>query len=227
MNTKTLTAMAVAATLSTGIITTVAQPALAADSHAVTSSGKTAKESSKNRIAEDDLAKVSNDAMIAMRNINNARLAIFDGEPDEAQTYIDAATTRIHATEKDAAKYAVDTKQKKKPNDTYVVYDETLIVDDKYVPTEKKAKHIANADKHIHHGNKSAAIEEMKLANIAVSIDMHLVPVKFAEHEISTASKLVDSGKYYEANLALKSVQDSVISEIVSSEGKPKSGAHS
>jgi len=219
MNRKTLIAMAVTATLSTGMITTVAQPAFATEPHAATS---TAKKADKDKLTQDELTKISSDAMIAMRNIHDARLSIFNGHPAQARTYIDAATTRINATDSDAAKYAVDSKQKKKPDDTYVAYDETLIVDDKYVPTDKKAKHIANADKHLHHGNKKAAIEELKLADIDVSVDMSLVPVKFAKHEINIARKLVDNGKYYEANLALKSVQDSVISEIVSTEGKPK-----
>jgi len=223
MNKKTLIAMAVAATFSAGLVTTVAQPVFAAESHAISGTGKSTTKVNKDKIAEHDMDKVSDDAMLAMRNIHNARLAIFNGDPEDAQTYIDAAVTRINATSKDAAKYAVDTKQKTKPNDTYVPYDETLIVDDNYVGTEKKAKHIANADKHLHHGDKKAAIEELKLADIDVSIDMSLLPVKFAKHEISVASKLIDSGKYYEANQALKSVQDSVISEIVSNEGKPKS----
>ena len=226
MNRKTLIAMAIAATFSTGLITTITQPAFAGTS-STSSSDKSAAKSTTNTRAEKDLGKISNDAALAMRNIHGARIAIFNGDPDEAQTYIDAAITRITATDKDANKYAVDTKQKAKPDDTYVAYDETLLVADKYVPTEQKAKHIAKANKHLNHGDKKAAMKELKLADIDVSIGMHLVPIKFAEHEIRDAEKLVDTGKYYEANLALKSVQDAVIMETVSTDGKPVAKSHS
>jgi hypothetical protein len=223
MSKKQLLAAAVAAALSTGVVTSGMIPAFAADA-APKGTEAAAKAQAKNEVAEKDFMKVSEDALMSMRNLNSARLAIFNGMPERAQTYVDAAVTRIGATVEDADKYALDTKAPKS-EDSYVPFDASLTVLDTFEPSEKKAEHIAKANEHLHKGENKKALEALKLGEIDVAVATSLVPVKFAKEHIEDAAKLVREGKYYEANLALKAVDDSVVVETYAVDSVPKTKA--
>jgi len=220
---KQLLAAAIAATLTTGMIVTVTSSAFAAE--AQTAATKTSsKGQATNKAAESDFVKVSKDTLTSMRDMHGARLAIFNGQPEQARTYVDAAVTRIGAAVKDADKYALDIKAPK-ANDRYVPFDANLTVLNDYEPTAKKAKSIAKANDHLHNGKKKEAMEALKLADIDVAVTTRMVPVQFAKDHIDQAAKLVAEHKYYEANMALKAVDGAVVVETYAIDGVPKTKA--
>jgi len=217
MSKKTMMATAIVAALSAGMVASAVTPVLAADTQT-----KDAVTQSQDKTAERDFIKVSEDALMTMRNVRGARLAIFNGSPDKAQTYADAATARVAATLKDADKYALDIKEPVKADDLFVPFDASLTVADDFVPTEEKMKHIAKASEHLHKGEKKEAMEVLKLGDVDVAFAVNLVPVKFAQQQIAEAGKLVGEGKYYEANLTLKAVEDAVVVETFAIDFVPK-----
>jgi ABC-type amino acid transport substrate-binding protein len=220
---KQLLAAAIAAALSTGIVAFGITPVSAADDSPTTAEAS-AKDQVKNEEAEKDFVKVSEDAMVSMRDLHGARLAIFNGQPERTRTYLDAAVTRIGAAVKDADQYALDTKAPK-ADDSYVPFDANLTVLDTFEPTAEKAKHIAKANEHLRKGKKKEALEALKLGEIDVAITTSLVPVKFAKEHIDQAAKLVGEHKYYEANLALKAVDDASVVETYATDAVPKKKA--
>jgi hypothetical protein len=153
--------------------------------------------------------------------VHGARLAIFNGEPEKALTFVDAAVTRIGVAVKDADKYALDTKAPKS-DDSYVPFDANLTVLNAFEPTAEKTKHIANANAHLHKGEKQEAIEALKLAEIDVAVTTRMIPVNYAKEHIDQAAKLVAEHKYYQANLALKAVDDAVVVETYAVDAVPK-----
>lgn len=225
MSKKPLMAMAVAGALSTALLASGMAPVFAADNP---TQGEVAKAQTKamDKTAKEDFLKVSEDAQMTMRNLRGARLAIFNGMTEEAQTYLDAAVSRSAATVKDADKFAADSKQPAK-DDEYVPFDATLTVADTFVPTEQKIKHIAKANEHLRKGEKKEALEVLQLGGVDVAVSTKLVPAKLAQSHISQADKLVSEGKYYEANLALKAVEDAVVIETVAIDAAPKDKAKS
>ncbi len=223
MRKKALLATAIAAAVSTGFVATGVTGVMAAETQPQeTSAG--AAEQPASKAAEKDIVKVSKDAMMVMRSLRGARFAIFDGQPDEARKDVDAAVTEIANTVRDADKFAVDTKTPARKDDTYVPYDAAMTVADTFVPTEENRKHIAKANEHLRKGEKQEAVEALKLGAVDVAFTTWLMPVKFAQQHINDAAKLVADGKYYEANLALKAVDDAVIAELVAVDetAKPK-----
>ena len=50
----------------------------------------------------------------------------------------------------------------------------------------------------------------MKLAGLDVSFDEAVAPLKKSVDGVNQAEQLADAGKFYEANQALKSVQDGI-----------------
>jgi hypothetical protein len=226
MKTKQLLSTTIATIVATGIIATGASPSFAMGqtptTHAVskdqTSSAKTDQKTKK---AEQDLVKVSQDALLSMRDIHNARLALFDGNTDQAQTYVDAAKTRIDIAENEANKYALDVKAPK-ADDSYVPYDTNLTVMDSFEPKDTRSNHTPTAQRHIHHSKQKNGEETLKLSETDVVISTDMIPVDFAKQHINKASSLVKEGKYYEANLALKAVDDSVFIQTYGLEDVPK-----
>jgi len=223
---KQLLAVAIAATLSTGIIASGMTSVFAADDLPATAAessknAESSKDQASNEAVDKDFVKVSEDALMSMRDLHGARLAIFDGRAEKARTYADAAVTRIAAAVQDADKYALDTKAPK-ADDSYVPFDASLTVLHDFEPTAEKAKHIAKANEHLHKGEKKEAIEALKLAEIDVAVTTSMVPVKFAKEHIDEASKLIGEHKYYEANLALKAVDDAVVVETYGIDSVPK-----
>jgi len=161
--------------------------------------------------AEQGFVQLSQDVFKALRDVRATRLAIFDGMPDEAKNRVEAAKQDIKMGVKDAKKYAIDTKKPTKDNDMYVPFDANVALADSFVATPEKVDHVKKANQHLMKGEKKEAIDTLKLASIDVVFTTAMLPVKLAQAHISDAAKLINDGKYYEANLALKAVEDSVL----------------
>ena len=220
---KKLLAAAVAVTMSTAMIASMTTSVFAADS-AQTKAEASANDQAKNQAAEKDFVKESEDALSSMQDVHGARLALFNGHPEKALTFVDAAVTRIDAASKEADQFALDTKAPK-ADDSYVPFDAGLSVVHSFEPTPEKVKQIAKAKKHMEQGEKKEAIESLKLAEIDVAVTTKMVPVKYAKEHIDRAAKLVADHKYYEANLALKAVDDAVLVETYAIDSVPKTKA--
>jgi hypothetical protein len=79
---------------------------------------------------------------------------------------------------------------------------------------EKKA-HIDKANEHFMKGDHATGLEELKLAAIDVNYTRWWLPVAATETHLDQAMKLANENKYYEANLALKAIEDSVTMDSI------------
>ena len=219
---KKLTNAALLAVISTGLAATALTPVVAAELQ-----HQAAENTTEQKQADQDIIKVSEDAQMTMRNVGGARLAIFNGSPDKAQIYADAAVTRAAATLKEADKYAVDTKASKKDGQKYVPFDSGLTVAETLEPGKEKPEHNTMANRHTHKGVTKKDIEALKVEGVDVAVTADLLPIQTAKTQIEEAAKLIGEGKYYEANLALKAVEDSVIVEILNTDSMQKDKASS
>lgn len=214
---KTILAAAVVAAISTGMVGSMMTPTFAADTQP-----KAAQEGVGQKKMEEGLIKVSEDAAMTMRDLRGARLAIFNGTPYKAQVYADAAAKRAEAALKEVESYALDIKKPQKDDDEYVPFNASLVVAESFVPDEAKTKDIAKANKHLHKGETKQAMEALKLGGVDVVLSTELVPLKWAKSHVDDAARLIGEGKYYEANLALKAVDDSVVIETYDVDTLPK-----
>jgi hypothetical protein len=218
MKKKTLIATALTAVITTGLVATALSPVIAAELQE--------KAAQQTKVAQDSI-KVSEDALMTMRNVGSARLALFNGSPAKAQIYTDAAVTRATATLNDADKYALDINASKKDGEKYVPFNAGLTVAETLEPNNERLKAIANSSKPQGKSESQKATEPLKVDEIGVAVSTELLPIQAAKTHIEDAAKLIGEGKYYQANLALKAVQDSVITEIVDTSAIPKNETHS
>lgn len=168
----------------------------------------------------------------AMLNIGDARLAIFNGDPKVAMKLMESAKTLLTRADKDAAAMTGDATSAKgnKPgiNGTAhyalrnVPVDGQLSVADDFVMTPEKKAHIDKANENFKKGNHATGLEELRLAAIDVNYTRWWLPIAPTETHLDQAIKLADENKYYEANLALKAIEDSVTMDSIGFGDLPK-----
>ena len=63
---------------------------------------------------------------------------------------------------------------------------------------------------HRSHGKMDRGDEALKLDEVDLAVSTGLVPVKFAKQQNVDASRLLEQGDYFEANLVLKAIDDAI-----------------
>lgn len=193
----------------------------AADTTKTADSAKVAAVSSKQgTIQQEELAKIAKQGFDAVNDIQQAREALFDGNVDESTKLVDTAASLLKddsADWKAFTKVPVNTKDIKGKavlkDDQYVVINSTLVLAEDFKPTEDQQAKLVEAGKKINEGDEKGGINDFKLANIALSEKLVLLPLHSAQKAVATAQKQIKDKQYYEANLTLKSVVDSLVSD--------------
>jgi hypothetical protein len=201
--------------------------------------GKAAPSQKEDAAVLNDVAKVSQQGALAFRAIHLARRAIYSADPTLAKEDIDEAVKALSKAQTDSAileKAEADLKPPKgapapaggeAPSTEkikWLPFDGTMAVADDFVATPEATKAVAEANGHLAKGEKKAALEKLKLARIDLVFTTALAPLDKTIAGVNEAKTDIDQGKYYEANAALRKVEDSVrydtTSVIATPEGK-------
>jgi len=197
----------------------------------------------KSDAATQEMMKYSENGHAALADIAAARVAIFNGDPKRASDLIAkakdsvakaeteepslptkvAATVagKIGSTETGAAK-TVGTAPEANKTVMMVPVDGQIALADDFVPSPEKMTHVAKANEHFKNGKSKEGLEELRLGEIEVNYTRLLMPIDFALQHIDQAASLMKEQKYYEANLALKAVDDSLVADSVTLIDTPK-----
>jgi hypothetical protein len=176
--------------------------------------------------ADRDFGKVSADGYKAFGDIRMARLAIFDGKPNDALKNIKAASASLQKASTDESvfiKAEADLKPPKgvtQPTDAtgqpaagavqWLPIDGTMAIAEDYTQAPAKAASVAKANTQLKSGDHAHALETLKLAGVDVIFDEAVAPLHQSVDGVNQAEQLAQAGKYYEANQALKGVQDGI-----------------
>ncbi len=147
----------------------------------------------------------------ALRNVQLARVALFQGNPQKAEKLVNHAATLLADDSVDWSKFVRSDKKTNLSNDSYVAIDASMGISEDYVASPEKQEAIKRANKKLEKGDKKGAIEDLRLAGISVMENICLMPLKQTRNAVAEAQKLMGEHKYYEANLALKGAEDGVI----------------
>ncbi|PYE87843.1 YfdX family protein [Phyllobacterium leguminum] len=187
------------------------------------------KLSPKQLAAMKKLDAVSEEGYAAVRGIALARLAIFQGKPDEAKTILTAVRQNIEKAQGNTASLADKLTQANSPKDEIdavksgqVPIDFAVGINDDYTMTPENAKHLENANKHLGSGKTQEAVEELKLANVNVSVTETDAKLPVLAKVVATALSDLDNKNYYEANLTLIKADDAITSRSIT-EDEPAS----
>ena len=178
------------------------------------------------------IMRYSEDGGRAIREIGAARVAIFNGDTKLASELIIRAKASVAKAEQEAPTFKVQNEESGKAgaaNETVkapmVPVDGDLVLAEDFVPTPDKRARIEKANEHFKNGNAKDALEELRLGDIAVMYTRAWMPLAAAAKHLDQAVKYMDAQKYYEANLSLKAIGDSITvdSVAINEAVKPKS----
>ncbi|MGA7809878.1 YfdX family protein, partial [Bradyrhizobium sp.] len=88
-----------------------------------------------------------------------------------------------------------------------------------------KAASVAKANEQLKTGDHKQAMETLKLSEINVAFVMEVAPLDKTISGIDTAAQLIDSGKYFEGNQALKGVEDDIRFDVADASSGPAKAA--
>jgi YfdX protein len=160
------------------------------------------------------------DAYTAMREIRAARLAIFDGSGPAAKSFVNDAAEKLAAAKTEAAKIALKTTEPE-ADGGYIPFDMSMTIAEDFTASPAKAEKIKEANGHLAKGHHKKAQEVLRLADINVLTAAALLPVDKTMNAIARAEAFLEQGKYYDANLVLKGIEDGVIIQTYDVDGKP------
>ena len=199
--------------------------------------------------ANKEFGKLSADGRRAFQDVRLARLAIFDGQTDQAKKFVDEAKASITKAKTDdtafvkaeaslkppagvsqrtGAQGGTDKSMPSTAPTAWLPVNGGLTLDDDFVATSAKAAGVAKANDQLKKGDHKHAMETLKLAEIDVTFVTEVAPLDKTISGIDTAAQLIDSGKYYEGNQALKGVEDGIRFDVaVVSAGPEKASSTS
>jgi hypothetical protein len=219
------------------LVLVVASPLLAVGAFAQKASGDATPAShapAKLTSDQHELRNFSESGHGAMRDIEDARFAIFDGDTKTALTLMQSAKSALARARSEAPAYArLESRAPSASGSTSnaavvqrVPIDGQLVLADNFVMTPEKQEHINKADEHLKKGEHEKALEELRLGEVDVDYTQLLIPIAQSQEHLDRAITLANDGRYYEANLALKAIEDSVVAESVDFADLPKHAAN-
>lgn len=161
---------------------------------------------------EKAFIRLSEDGAKAARTISLARVAIFDGQTDEAKTLINQAKTALTAAAKDADKLAIK-KPERSDSGPMIPIDARLSMADVYTLSPEKKAEIAKVNEHLKKGETKKALEVLRPIDVQLTLTSMFMPLNPTTKAVDEAGTLLTDGKYYEANLALKRAEDSWVTD--------------
>ena len=188
--------------------------------NAATPNNPTVKHEAMTRAEKMNLA-VSDDGYQVMRDVHAARIALFNGNTDQAKKLIDQAQQGLKKTRTDEK--ALGANSKNDPN--LVSIDGQLVVGHDYVPTPEKTAALNKGNDTLKEGDSTSAIEQLKLAEVDIGYSRILMPLAETQKNVDEAAGLIYSQNYYDANLALMRAENGLDTETVMLVEAPKAPA--
>ena len=168
---------------------------------------------------EQDFGKLSADGARAFQDLALTRLAIFEGHADQAKKLAGEADAALNKAKGDEATFIkADSSlsappqaagQSATPAKEWLPVDGVISLDEDYSASPAKAKAVAEANEHLRKGDRKAAIEKLKLADVGMSVVQEILPLRQTIADVHQAATLIDQGKFYEGSQALRKVQAS------------------
>ncbi|EQA8868587.1 YfdX family protein [Citrobacter braakii] len=162
------------------------------------------------------MSMIAHHGFDAIRDVQLARLSLFRGNPREAINLTEKASVNLSKDNTEWSQFVKKDKKTPFAEDHYIIIDESVMFNDDFIVTPEKRKAIDKANSQLKTGTRKEALETLKLAGIDISITQYLMPLNQTRKAVAQSLKLLKEDKYYEANLVLKGVADSIITDTVS-----------
>ncbi len=174
----------------------------------------------------------------ARKYIDKAEKALSKAKADETRflkAEADLNATKNTPTPKNGASGAPTADQRNSSNNDqqnasnnnmveWLPVDASITIDEDFTASPDKKAAVADANKSLSNGDRTNAIEKLKLSGVKIDIAVLALPLNDTIAKVQQAANMINDGKYYEATQVIKQVQDSVRSDVMDFNGKPVNG---
>jgi YfdX protein len=202
--------------------------------------------------ADKDFGKVSADGFRAFQDMTLTRLAIFDGRVDDAKKFVNEADTALGKAKTDDAVFTKAEADLKSPASTaapasksvsraapannkpadqmktpiaWLPVNGAITINEDYAANPAKTAAVSDANKSLKSGDRKAAMEKLKLADLNIDVAVAVIPLEQTITSVRQATDLINSGKYYEASQVLRQAQDNQRFDAADVSGTPSKAA--
>ena len=224
--TKNLVAAAIAATLLASPLASVAHAA-----EAPPAPTEAAGAPADPGAGPSPILKTVEEAGRAIREIQQARLALFQGETDAAAELVSAANDNLGAAQALLGRHGIERPDSgggkgdgKGADDAWLPLQTNFTLAEGFVPAERHQDTLRKAGAQMQGGDEKGAAESLRLGEIDFALSAALLPADASLKHVQDAERLIGEKKFFEANLALKAVEDSVVVETWSAAAIPTQG---
>ncbi|WP_169708732.1 YfdX family protein [Trinickia terrae] len=175
------------------------------------------------KAAAKDLRKLSKEGSKAFNDVSQARLALFDGKPEAAVKLIKEAQQSLKKAKADDTAFLKAESEMKGPASEAAAAKAAAAAPVQWLPVagevsigedisknSAKVDAVDKANSQMKSGDRDGAMETLRLADIKVIYTLAAVPLQKTIADVDTVDGLLTAKRYYEANLAMKRVQDAV-----------------
>jgi hypothetical protein len=192
------------------------------------------------RVAAKDFGRLSQDGVSAFDDIHQARIALFDGAPDEAAKLISDARASLDKAKTDNTAFTkaeaalhppakAPQAQSHAPKSTtpvaWIPISGEVDYGETYVATPEKARAMVEANKSLKRGEGAKALETIRLASVDVDYVLALAPLEQSISYVDQAGKLMATHDYYGAGEALRKAEAGVRLDEVEDVANVRNGA--
>ncbi len=164
------------------------------------------------------------EALDAVSQTHAARLALFENDIAGARTYIDGAFNALSAAENDLGERMIADFDMVGSEPEYLPFDMSMKLTENFSATEENKLALQRAYGLFETAEPDDAIEVLKIAEIDVQVSTAMLPTAETMQHLTTAQDLLNAGKYFETNLELKAITDSIIVRSFSIDAIPAQG---
>lgn len=172
-----------------------------------------------------EMLKTADEALQAITRAHAARLALFDNDIDGARARLAEARADFDNAESSLNDLTLGNTEDPTNTARYLPFDMSMALTEGFTATEENQEALQQASGLMQNGSPDDAIEVLRLASIDVNISAALLPVVETSDQFAAAETFIDEGQYFEANLALKAIEDSIIVNTFSIDAIPLQGA--
>ncbi len=173
---------------------------------------------------QKEMLKTADEALNAVTGAHAARLALFNDDIDGAKARLAEARTRFDDAEKGLNDMTIGDTEDPSSSAKYLPFDMSMALTEDFSATDENKAALEKAYGLMQTGSKDDALEVLRLASINVDVSAALLPVASTAEHLQDAQTLIDQGKYHEANVALKALEDSVVVRTYAINSIPQQG---
>jgi hypothetical protein len=218
VETDMTTGTRLAAAVLAALMTTTAFPALATPA-ATPATATPAYET------QAEMLRTADVALHAVIRARAARLALFENDIEGAKARIAEAMAEFTEAESTFNDLVLRDTEDPANAARYLPFDMSMALTETFTDTEENRQALQEAAGLMQSGAQDEAVQVLRLAQIDVNVSAAMLPVLETSESLARAQAMIDNGQFFEANLALKDVEDSILVRSFSIDAIPLQGS--